>query len=750
MRRILGRRGRCGARGRGAGGVQLRRATPSLRKRRRVTRRATSPATARSSGSRRPARPGADAQRHDADRHAVVGRPGQGQGARPQRVGLLVRARASPRRRTCRRPGRRCSKAGKPVQFMGINYRDASPRPARAFLRASKITYPSLADNGGRTLLALRGKAASTPTTLVLDQQGRLAARVAGQVARATLDGLVDDVLGRGRGDARGSRARPSTAGALPLALARGPGRRARLLRLAVRPAAGAGVPRLRDRTVRRRPASSAAAAGCSLGALLFVLGFTVVFVALRRRFGASAGADRAPGAAHAARRRRRDRPRPGLPRLVPGGQRTWQPRWRPAAGLVGAPLLGAVFGLGWTPVHRPDARRGPRPGRPIAGDGSASRAASCSPRLLPRARPAVPADRRRLLRAPGALGRGCAGTSAAPARRRRPAASVVGLLLVTGVWDDLTAGCRRLVTGSRRRSDEPTDARPEPMDTRPRRAATSRSRGWAPGAAALGLAPADQHAHGAVPAAAARRRRGPRARSGRSAASTPAEVATYLQDHRTPGPWLDRLGVLRRLQLGLVLGDLPAAVRLPGRLRGAARCHPLAGDAAQPPRAPPRLSGCPSSASSRSTRAARGRHREAAREALRGRHYRVAGRRGDGRPLSAERGYLREMGNLVFHLSLVGLLLSVAVGHLWGWRGDVIVPVGRPSPTRPALQHARPRALGRHRGPPAVQPHVDKHDVKFQDQAARCSSGRRASSRPRVTTSAAPGAPDRQADVVG
>jgi thiol-disulfide isomerase/thioredoxin len=90
------------------------------------------------------------------------------------------------------------SRAGKPVQFMGLNYRDPSPDTARAFLRANKVTYPSLADNGGRTLLALRGKAANTPTTLVLDQQGRLAARVSGQVSRATLDGLVDDVLGEG------------------------------------------------------------------------------------------------------------------------------------------------------------------------------------------------------------------------------------------------------------------------------------------------------------------------------------------------------------------------------------------------------------------------------------------------------------------------------------------------------------------------------------------------------------------------
>jgi thiol-disulfide isomerase/thioredoxin len=87
------------------------------------------------------------------------------------------------------------SAAGKPVQFMGINYRDGA-ETAKAFLRANKITFPSLADDGGRTLLALRGKANTTPTTLVVDRQGRIAARVSGPVTAATLSGLVKDVLG--------------------------------------------------------------------------------------------------------------------------------------------------------------------------------------------------------------------------------------------------------------------------------------------------------------------------------------------------------------------------------------------------------------------------------------------------------------------------------------------------------------------------------------------------------------------------
>ncbi len=48
------------------------------------------------------------------------------------------------------------------------------------------------------------------------------------------------------------------------------------------------------------------------------------------------------------------------------------------------------------------------------------------------------------------------------------------------------------------------------------------------------------------------------------------------------------------------------------------------------------------------------------------------------GRPgeitVSAEKGYLREAGNLVFHLSLVGLLAAIAVGKLFGYEGQVIV----------------------------------------------------------------------------
>ncbi|RPF28266.1 cytochrome c biogenesis protein ResB [Georgenia muralis] len=44
---------------------------------------------------------------------------------------------------------------------------------------------------------------------------------------------------------------------------------------------------------------------------------------------------------------------------------------------------------------------------------------------------------------------------------------------------------------------------------------------------------------------------------------------------------------------------------------------------------------------------------------------------------ITAERGYLRESGNLVFHLSLIGILLSLAAGQLYSYRGQFIVVEG-------------------------------------------------------------------------
>src|SRR4051794_20557319 len=44
---------------------------------------------------------------------------------------------------------------------------------------------------------------------------------------------------------------------------------------------------------------------------------------------------------------------------------------------------------------------------------------------------------------------------------------------------------------------------------------------------------------------------------------------------------------------------------------------------------------------------------------------------------VSAERGYLREVGNLVFHLSVLVVLVGFALGSLFGYKGGVILVVG-------------------------------------------------------------------------
>jgi thiol-disulfide isomerase/thioredoxin len=81
------------------------------------------------------------------------------------------------------------------VAFLGIDTRDDDLAQAKAFESNFGITYPSIVDDGGAVLLNLRGVVSpnSVPTTLIIDEQGRVAARVSGPVDTTTLIGLVHD-----------------------------------------------------------------------------------------------------------------------------------------------------------------------------------------------------------------------------------------------------------------------------------------------------------------------------------------------------------------------------------------------------------------------------------------------------------------------------------------------------------------------------------------------------------------------------
>lgn len=84
------------------------------------------------------------------------------------------------------------------VAFLGVNVRDQAGT-ALAFSETFGITYPSILDaSDGAVQLALSGSVApnAVPTTLVIDRQGRVAARVLGAVQEASiLNALISTVL---------------------------------------------------------------------------------------------------------------------------------------------------------------------------------------------------------------------------------------------------------------------------------------------------------------------------------------------------------------------------------------------------------------------------------------------------------------------------------------------------------------------------------------------------------------------------
>lgn len=160
--------------------------------------------------------------------------------------------------------------------------------------------------------------------------------------------------------------------------------------------------------------------------------------------------------------------------------------------------------------------------------------------------------------------------------------------------------------------------------------------------------------------------------------------VARYLRDNPGVGPWLDRLGffdVYGSVWFSAVY--LLLMVSLVGCIVPRVAAHARAWRAA-PPRAPRRFDRF--AAHERlETSASTDEVVAAARGALtRYRRFRVveavepgvAGAPG-ARTLSAERGYLRESGNIVFHLALVGLLVAVATGQLLHYRGQALVVQG-------------------------------------------------------------------------
>ncbi len=150
--------------------------------------------------------------------------------------------------------------------------------------------------------------------------------------------------------------------------------------------------------------------------------------------------------------------------------------------------------------------------------------------------------------------------------------------------------------------------------------------------------------------------------------------VAEYFGDHPSLAPFLDRLGLFdvfaspwfAAIYLLLFVSLIGCLVpRTWGHIRSLRT---------EPPRAPSRLSRLPRHAEL-DTELAADRALDLAEEELLVARYRVV--RKDG-ALSGERGMLKETGNIVFHLALLALLISLAFGKLWGYQGSVLVQEGQ------------------------------------------------------------------------
>lgn len=156
-------------------------------------------------------------------------------------------------------------------------------------------------------------------------------------------------------------------------------------------------------------------------------------------------------------------------------------------------------------------------------------------------------------------------------------------------------------------------------------------------------------------------------------------QVNAYLARHPELGPWLDRLSffdVYASVWFSAIY--LLLFVSLVGCLVPRLRQH-LGALFAVPPDAPSRLDRLPRHAEGLARDGDPAAEAEALRAALRSRRWRTALRsHPDGSvTVAAEKGHLKESGNLIFHFALLAILIGVAVGSWYGWHGNRLVVAG-------------------------------------------------------------------------
>ncbi|POX36555.1 cytochrome C biogenesis protein [Streptomyces sp. Ru73] len=152
-----------------------------------------------------------------------------------------------------------------------------------------------------------------------------------------------------------------------------------------------------------------------------------------------------------------------------------------------------------------------------------------------------------------------------------------------------------------------------------------------------------------------------------------PVKVDEFKKQHDILGPVYDKLGMFHvyssvwfsaiylLLFISLIGCIIPRTWQFVGQLRG------------RPPGAPRRLTRLPAYATWRTT-AEPEQVLEAARRTLKKRRFRT---HIVGTSVASEKGYLREAGNLLFHIALIVMLVAFAVGQLWKSEGGKLITEG-------------------------------------------------------------------------
>jgi cytochrome c biogenesis protein len=161
--------------------------------------------------------------------------------------------------------------------------------------------------------------------------------------------------------------------------------------------------------------------------------------------------------------------------------------------------------------------------------------------------------------------------------------------------------------------------------------------------------------------------------------AVSPEKVDRYYAAHPHLAPWLARLGGFEvygspwfaAIYLLLFTSLIGCVVpRLLDHVRAVRTV---------PPEAPKRFDRLPQHAPAVTRPADPAAVAEAVAAAMRRRRFRTKVREqaGGGYTVAAEKGYLKETGNLIFHFALLAVLIGVGFGHWYGWHGDRILVGG-------------------------------------------------------------------------